>query len=160
MRRQGKKGAGLQPAPASTVGPQLQAVAEGALETVETTSHEVVFLVDVSPEVIQREKEKARVLRRSQWWQRRLARGECYYCHCKVPPQELTMDHIVPLARGGQSTRGNVAPACKSCNSRKKYLLPMEWDDYLRRLTSAISSRAADAAAAEQDKDDEGMQRV
>ncbi len=70
------------------------------------------------------------------------------------------MDHIVPLARGGQSTRGNVAPACKSCNSRKKYLLPMEWDDYLRRLTSAISSRAADAAAAEQDKDDEGMQRV
>lgn len=108
MRRQGKKGAGLQPAPASTVGRQLQAVPEGALGAVKTTSHEVVFLVDVPPEVIQREKEKARVLRRSQWWQRRLARGECYYCHCKVPPQELTMDHIVPLARGAihQGQRG------------------------------------------------------
>jgi 5-methylcytosine-specific restriction endonuclease McrA len=44
------------------------------------------------------------------------------------------MDHIVPLARGGRTTKGNVAPACKDCNSKKKRLLPMEWQDYLDGL--------------------------
>jgi 5-methylcytosine-specific restriction endonuclease McrA len=33
------------------------------------------------------------------------------------------MDHIVPLIRGGKTTRGNVVPACKECNNKKKYLL-------------------------------------
>lgn len=42
------------------------------------------------------------------------------------------MDHVVPIVRGGKSSRGNIVPACKECNSRKKYLLPMEWDEYLR----------------------------
>jgi 5-methylcytosine-specific restriction endonuclease McrA len=41
------------------------------------------------------------------------------------------MDHLVPIIRGGKSTRGNVAPACKECNSKKKYLLPLEWEEYL-----------------------------
>lgn len=41
------------------------------------------------------------------------------------------MDHIVPLSRGGRSVKGNVVPACKTCNSKKKELLPMEWDAYL-----------------------------
>jgi len=44
------------------------------------------------------------------------------------------MDHLVPVVRGGTSTRGNLVPACRECNSRKKYLLPLEWDDYLERL--------------------------
>lgn len=95
-------------------------------------ANDVVFLVDTAPEVVRREKEKARALRRSQWWQRKLAKRECHYCHRKVAPDELTMDHIVPLARGGRSTRGNVVPACKECNNRKKYLLPVEWEDYLK----------------------------
>jgi 5-methylcytosine-specific restriction endonuclease McrA len=45
------------------------------------------------------------------------------------------MDHLVPLARGGKSTKGNVVPACKTCNSQKKQLLPMEWEAYLERLS-------------------------
>jgi hypothetical protein len=40
-----------------------------------------------------------------------------------VPAGELTMDHVVPLARGGKSTKGNVVPACKPCNNKKKQLL-------------------------------------
>jgi len=42
------------------------------------------------------------------------------------------MDHVVPVVRGGKSSRGNLVPACKECNSRKKYLLPVEWDEYLK----------------------------
>ena len=44
------------------------------------------------------------------------------------------MDHIIPIARGGKSVRNNLVPCCKECNSRKKYLLPMEWDDYMNSL--------------------------
>lgn len=41
----------------------------------------------------------------------------CAYCHkCNV---ELTMDHVVPLSKGGHHCPGNVVPACKPCNSRK-----------------------------------------
>ena len=36
------------------------------------------------------------------------------------------MDHVVPVARGGRSTRGNVVPACKPCNNEKKLLTPAE----------------------------------
>ena len=93
---------------------------------------EVWFEVKISPRQRAQEKEKAKALRKSQWWQRRIAKGECHYCGRQVSPKELTMDHIVPVIRGGKSTRGNVAPACKDCNNRKKYLLPIEWEEYLR----------------------------
>lgn len=90
------------------------------------------FIVEVSEQEIRREKEKARELRRSQWWKNRVARGVCHYCGQTFPPEELTMDHLVPVVRGGKSTRGNVVPACKECNNRKKYLLPVEWEEYLK----------------------------
>jgi 5-methylcytosine-specific restriction endonuclease McrA len=92
------------------------------------------FMVTVSEEHLKKEKEKARELRRSQWWQRRIGRGRCHYCEKSFSPKELTMDHLVPLIRGGRSTRGNIVPACKDCNNRKKYLLPVEWEDYLNKL--------------------------
>ena len=81
---------------------------------------------------LKRERRKARELRESQWWKRRLTKGECYYCGRATPPKALTMDHIVPIARGGKSTRGNVVPCCKTCNTAKKQLLPMEWEKYLK----------------------------
>jgi len=91
--------------------------------------------MEVSSEHIKREKQKARQLRRSQWWKRKCAKGVCHYCGRKTPPRELTMDHIVPLSRGGMTTKGNVAPVCKECNNKKKYLLPMEWKEYLETFS-------------------------
>jgi len=98
----------------------------------ESSDKGIYFAVTVSPEDVRREKEKARALRRTQWWQRQIGKGACYYCQKPTPLKELTMDHIVPLIRGGHSTKGNVVQACKECNNRKKYLLPIEWEDYLR----------------------------
>ena len=80
---------------------------------------------------IKRERRKARELRSSQWWKRRLAKGVCHYCGQSTSPKALTMDHIVPIARGGRSTKGNVVTACKACNNAKKQLLPMEWEAFL-----------------------------
>ncbi len=90
---------------------------------------------DVSEEQLRRERQKARELRRSQWWRNRVAAGVCHYCGEHFTPGELTLDHIVPLVRGGRSTRGNCVPACKECNTRKRDLLPTEWQDYLDSLT-------------------------
>jgi len=92
------------------------------------------FNSEVDDATIKREREKARVLRKQGWWQSRLSRGECHYCGRVFPPKELTLDHVVPLARGGRSTRGNCVPACKECNNQKKNLLPLEWDAYLSRI--------------------------
>jgi 5-methylcytosine-specific restriction endonuclease McrA len=94
------------------------------------------FVSDVPPEEIAREKAKARELRESQWWKRRRSTGICHYCGRKFPPRELTMDHVVPIIRGGKSSKGNVVPACKECNSKKKYLLPIEWEEYLASVRS------------------------
>ncbi len=92
------------------------------------------FDFEIDDTSIKRERYKARQLRESQWWKRRVAKGVCEYCGQAAPSKELTMDHIVPLARGGKSTKGNVAPACKTCNNAKKHLLPMEWDQYLNKI--------------------------
>ena len=64
------------------------------------------------------------------------ATGKCHYCGRVFRPQDLTMDHIVPIARGGRSTHGNIVPACKECNAKKRYLLPSEWQEYLDHLAS------------------------
>ncbi len=93
-----------------------------------------MFFTDVPEEQLRRERAKARELRKSQWWKNRIAAGHCHYCGARVPAKELTLDHIVPLVRGGHSTRGNCVPACKECNSKKQSLLPIEWEEYLARL--------------------------
>ncbi|MBW2107774.1 MAG: HNH endonuclease [Deltaproteobacteria bacterium] len=89
---------------------------------------------DIDEGWIKAERQKARILRRSQWWKRRVARGRCHYCGRAVRPADLTMDHIVPLARGGRSKKGNVVPACKTCNTKKKTLVPVEWKAYLESI--------------------------
>jgi 5-methylcytosine-specific restriction endonuclease McrA len=104
------------------------------------SGQEPSFIVSISPEQLRKQKEKARELRRTQWWKRQLARGVCYYCNEKIPPAELTMDHVVALIRGGKSTRGNTVTACRQCNSRKKYLLPIEWDQYIRRISGETAA--------------------
>jgi 5-methylcytosine-specific restriction endonuclease McrA len=43
--------------------------------------------------------------------------GRCAYCG--LPTSRLTVDHVVPLSRGGSNYITNIRPACKPCNSRK-----------------------------------------
>jgi 5-methylcytosine-specific restriction endonuclease McrA len=82
------------------------------------------FLVEVSDEEIRRERQKARELRASPWWKRKRAAGVCHHCGGTFPAADLTMDHLVPIIRGGKSTRGNVVPSCKACNTARKHDLP------------------------------------
>ena len=109
-------------------------VMENDGDTEELTEGTCDYFVQADDEHISREKRKARELRQSQWWKNKLAKGVCYYCKGRFHPSELTMDHVVPISRGGLSRKSNVVPCCKECNNMKKYLLPVEWREYLDRL--------------------------
>ena len=84
--------------------------------------------IDLAPDPrhVARERARARELRASPWWQRQLAAGRCHYCSGRFAPDELTMDHVIPVARGGRSVKGNVVPACTACNRAKRHLTPAE----------------------------------
>lgn len=70
---------------------------------------------------VKKERERARELKKSQWWKDKIRAGVCYYCEKNFPPGELSMDHIVPLIRGGKTGKNNTVVACKTCNSQKSY---------------------------------------
>ena len=89
------------------------------------------------PAHVARERAKARELRQTDWWRQQAQRGVCHYCGQTVPPDQITMDHVVPVIRGGKSSRGNVVPSCKACNNKKKHMLPIEWEEYLTTLPGA-----------------------
>ena len=84
--------------------------------------------IDLNPDPahVKRERERARELRKTDWWRALVAKGECHYCHRVVGAAELTLDHVVPVSRGGRSTRGNCVPCCRDCNSKKKAYTPAE----------------------------------
>jgi 5-methylcytosine-specific restriction endonuclease McrA len=48
----------------------------------------------------------------------------CEYCGSE---SNLSLEHIIPLSRGGQNTLTNVTVSCKSCNSSKGTKLVEEW---------------------------------
>lgn len=50
----------------------------------------------------------------------------CQYCGKSFPASELSMDHVVPRSRGGQTTWENVVCCCLKCNARKGGRTPQE----------------------------------
>lgn len=70
-------------------------------------------------------------------WRRLKAQygGRCAYCHELRP---LTMDHVIPVSRGGRHSIGNLVPACGPCNSSKRHRTVMEW-----RLGRKVTTEAS-----------------
>ncbi len=75
----------------------------------------------------------------------------CQYCGRKLPPSMLSIDHVVPLSRGGRETWTNVVCACLACNSRKggrtpeevsmKLLKPPRTPSFLQTIRSRFPER-------------------
>jgi len=51
-------------------------------------------------------------------WQyiKKLYKNRCVYCG---EIKTLEMDHIIPISKGGDHTKENIVPACRSCNAKK-----------------------------------------
>jgi 5-methylcytosine-specific restriction endonuclease McrA len=58
-------------------------------------------------------------------------RNSCQYCGDALPSSELTLDHVVPRSRGGNSTWENLVACCHSCNRKKGNRILSEIDDMI-----------------------------
>ena len=58
-------------------------------------------------------------------------RNTCQYCGEVMLPSDLTLDHVVPRSRGGNSTWENLVACCHPCNRRKGNRLLNEIDDMI-----------------------------
>ena len=53
-----------------------------------------------------------------------LYRQNCLVCNSN---KDITIDHRIPISRGGRHSIGNLQTLCKACNSSKKDKTIMEW---------------------------------
>ena len=50
----------------------------------------------------------------------------CHYCESKFKSEQLTLDHFIPLSKGGEDCFDNLKTACKRCNFAKKGIHPLK----------------------------------
>jgi len=58
----------------------------------------------------------------------KLMNSPCVMCGST---QQITIDHIIPIARGGTHSVGNLQTLCKKCNSSKQDKVMTEWKSSL-----------------------------
>jgi 5-methylcytosine-specific restriction endonuclease McrA len=66
-------------------------------------------------------------------------RYTCQYCHKTLPSTELTLDHVVPRSRSGETTWENLVACCHHCNNRKGNRTPDEAGMRLARTPRPFS---------------------
>jgi 5-methylcytosine-specific restriction endonuclease McrA len=66
-------------------------------------------------------------------------RFTCQYCQKTLPSGELTLDHVIPRSRSGESTWENLVTCCNPCNNRKGNRTPDEAGIKLLRLPRPFS---------------------
>ena len=59
---------------------------------------------------------------------------KCQYCGKKSPTEDLTFDHVTPVASGGKKRWANIVTACFKCNHQKGGRTPEEAGMKLIRL--------------------------
>lgn len=53
--------------------------------------------------------------------------GRCYICDEEVGFEDMHLDHVVPLARGGHNRPDNLRVACQMCNTAKGSMMLSEY---------------------------------
>ncbi len=53
-------------------------------------------------------------------------RYTCQYCDSIFGSKELTLDHVLPVSKGGQKSWTNIVTACRDCNQKKGNKTPRE----------------------------------
>lgn len=59
---------------------------------------------------------------------------KCVYCDKRFPPSKLTLDHVIPRAKGGKTSWKNVVSCCEECNVKKADKTPEEAGMRLTKL--------------------------
>src|SRR5436309_5913025 len=66
-------------------------------------------------------------------------RYTCQYCHKTLNSGELTLDHVIPRSRKGETTWENLVACCHTCNNRKGNRTPEEAGMRLARAPRPLS---------------------
>lgn len=66
-------------------------------------------------------------------------RYTCQYCHRTSAVHDLTLDHVLPRSRGGETTWENLVACCHGCNNRKGSRTPDEANMKLLRAPRPFS---------------------
>lgn len=61
----------------------------------------------------------------------------CQYCNLEYDADDLTIDHVVPRSRGGESSWENSVTCCKKCNEKKGNHLPGDIEMHPRKKPRA-----------------------
>lgn len=67
-----------------------------------------------------------------------ILKNPCIYCGSKA---KLSIDHVIPLSRGGRHAVGNLASACIKCNCSKRNQTVMEWRIKCLRANAELTKR-------------------
>lgn len=65
---------------------------------------------------------------------------KCFYCGCELNDSNRTIDHVIPLSKGGKNTLENVVPCCFGCNNKKgtktirEFLAKLQMDEYIKKI--------------------------
>ncbi len=51
----------------------------------------------------------------------------CHWCCRRLTPETVTIDHVIPLNRGGHHIKDNLVAACNPCNASKSDNLVHQW---------------------------------
>src|SRR5262245_60466362 len=68
---------------------------------------------------------------------------KCQYCGDQLPTNELTFDHVVPVAQGGRKDWENIVTCCMTCNRKEGGRTPAEAGMHLRRAPKRPDSAPA-----------------
>lgn len=82
-------------------------------------------------------------------------KNTCQYCGVVFNPKVLTLDHILPISKGGKSTWENLVTCCTTCNRKKADFLLSELKDMkLIKQPKSISSHTSKHLLRNQGADD------
>lgn len=66
--------------------------------------------------------------------------NECQYCHRHIADKDITIDHKLPVSRGGRTIESNLAIACADCNCEKSDMTEDEYMNYLKIKKDTIKN--------------------
>ena len=56
--------------------------------------------------------------------------NNCYYCGCKLNNNQKTIDHKLPMSRGGKTIKDNLVVSCIDCNQDKDSMTEDEFNKF------------------------------
>lgn len=68
---------------------------------------------------------------------------ECYWCKAQLVRNSLTIDHLIPISKGGTNQMVNVVLSCVSCNRENKDVPSGRTRKVLRKWSSSSTTRPA-----------------